>query len=166
MAAFHDASDLLSQLLYAFLVSTSVLLSALLGSSQAQITLDGSLGPRGPLRGPHYTIPDTVGQIRGSNLFHSFGYFNLSQGESATFTGPNTITNILSRVTGGGRQVLMGLSGRRCRGRISICSILVEPCLARTRAWMLRGPFMSARRIICASPMARVFLHGCRTPVP
>src|SRR5712691_5712943 len=69
--------------------------------SQAQITLDGSLGYRGALRGPNYTISDRVGQIRGPNLFHSFGQFNLSKGESATFTGPNTITNILSRVTGG-----------------------------------------------------------------
>jgi filamentous hemagglutinin family protein len=49
-----------------------------------------------------------VGQIRGSNLFHSFGQFNLFQGESATFTGPNTITNILSRVTGGSPSSIDG----------------------------------------------------------
>jgi filamentous hemagglutinin family protein len=108
MAASHDAADLLSRLLHTLLVSISVLLSTLLGSSQAQITLDGSLGPRGSLRGPHYTIPDTVGQIRGSNLFHSFGHFNLSQGESATFTGSNTIANILSRVTGGSPSSIDG----------------------------------------------------------
>jgi filamentous hemagglutinin family protein len=78
-----------------------LLLSSLPTISQAQITLDGSLGPRGALQGPNYTISDKVGQSRGPNLFHSFGQFNLSKGESATFTGPNTITNILSRVTGG-----------------------------------------------------------------
>ena len=79
---------------------SGLLLSSLPTISQAQITLDGSLGPRGALHGPHYTIADSVGQIRGPNLFHSFGQFNLSQGESVTFTGPNTIVNILSRVTG------------------------------------------------------------------
>jgi len=31
----------------------------------------------------------------GSNLFHSFGTFNINQGESATFTGPNSIANII-----------------------------------------------------------------------
>src|SRR5262249_3507474 len=45
---------------------------------------------------------------RGPNLFHSFGKFNLSQGESATFTGPNTITNILGRVTGGSPSSIDG----------------------------------------------------------
>jgi filamentous hemagglutinin family protein len=85
-----------------------LLLSALLSRSQAQITLDGSLSPRGALTGPHYSISDSVGQIRGPNLFHSFGQFNLSRGESATFTGPNTIANILSRVTGGSPSSIDG----------------------------------------------------------
>src|SRR5262249_31448699 len=85
----------------ALCLSWLLLLSSAPTISQAQITLDGSLGPRGALRGPNYTISDSVGQIRGPNLFHSFCQFNLSKGESATFTGPNTITNILSRVTGG-----------------------------------------------------------------
>ena len=101
MAFYHNAPALPSRLLCGLLVSTSVLLSMLLRSSPAQITLDGSLGPRETLNGPHYTISDRMGQSRGSNLFHSFGYFNLSQGESATFTWPTTITNILARITGG-----------------------------------------------------------------
>ena len=88
--------------------SVLLLLSSLLTISQAQITLDGSLGPRGALRGPNYTISDGMGQIRGPNLFHSFGQFNLSKGESATFTGPNTIANILSRVTGGSPSSIDG----------------------------------------------------------
>src|SRR3712207_2823227 len=82
-------------------LSGGLLFGALLAVSHAQITLDGSLGPPGSLMGPHYTIPAEVGQIRGSNLFHSFGQFNVPTGGSATFTGPATITNILSRVTGG-----------------------------------------------------------------
>ena len=57
--------------------------------SHAQITLDGSLGPQGPLAGPDYAIDAKVGQLRGNNLFHSFGQFNVQTGESATFTGPS-----------------------------------------------------------------------------
>src|SRR5439155_4799153 len=91
----------LSHMCLPLLCCSFLLCTLLLPSSQAQITLDGSLGPRGALKGPNYTISDDLGQIRGSNLFHSFGQFNLSRGESATFTGPNTIANILSRVTGG-----------------------------------------------------------------
>jgi filamentous hemagglutinin family protein len=90
---------------------SGLLLSMLPLRSQAQISLDGSLGPRGALTGPNYIIPAAVGQIRGPNLFHSFDQFNLRpfQGESATFTGPNTITNILSRVTGGSPSIIDGL---------------------------------------------------------
>jgi filamentous hemagglutinin family protein len=86
-----------------------LLLSALPSLSQAQITLDGSLGPRGALRGPNYLISDRVGQIHGPNLFHSFGQFNLSTGEIAIFTGPSTIHNIVGRVTGGSPSMIDGL---------------------------------------------------------
>ena len=50
-----------------------------------------------------------MGQIRGSNLFHSFAQFNVLTGESATFTGPNSIANVLSRVTGGRQSIIDGL---------------------------------------------------------
>ena len=83
------------------LLSGLVFLHAWLAIGHAQLTLDGSLGPRGPLAGPDYRIGAELGQIRGGNLFHSFGEFNVPTGGSATFTGPNTIANILSRVTGG-----------------------------------------------------------------
>jgi filamentous hemagglutinin family protein len=91
------------------LLSGLVLLQALLTVSQAQITLDGSLGPPGPLAGPQYRIGAELGQIRGGNLFHSFGAFNVPTGGSATFTGPNTIANIVSRVTGGQPSSIDGL---------------------------------------------------------
>ena len=67
----------------------------------AQITLDGTLGPAGPLGGPDYQIPAAVGQQHGGNLFHSFGLFNIHGGESAIFSGPNSVDNIIGRVTGG-----------------------------------------------------------------
>jgi hypothetical protein len=71
--------------------------AALAARSQAQnITLDGSLGgARGPLAGPNYMIPADVGQIRGGNLFHSFGRFTVQTGESATFTPPLNGTRIV-----------------------------------------------------------------------
>jgi filamentous hemagglutinin family protein len=68
---------------------------------QAEITLDGSLGPRLELTGPIYRIPAELGQQYENNLFHSFDKFNLIQGEQAIFTGPTTLTNVISRVTGG-----------------------------------------------------------------
>ena len=101
MIVRHHARAVLLSLRRLLCLSVLLFLSSLPTISQAQITLDGSLGYRGALHGPNYTISDRVGQIRGPNLFHSFGQFNLSKGESATFTGPNTIANILSRVTGG-----------------------------------------------------------------
>jgi len=108
MVVRHYARAVLLSLRRLLCFRVLLLLSSLPTISQAQITLDGSLGPRGALWGPNYTISDKVGQIRGPNLFHSFGQFNLSKGESATFTGPNTITNILSRVTGGSPSSIDG----------------------------------------------------------
>lgn len=67
----------------------------------AQVVLDGSLGVGGPLTGPNYAVPSELGRTVGTNLFHSFSEFNVNTGESATFTGSSTITNVLSRVTGG-----------------------------------------------------------------
>lgn len=75
----------------------------------AQISTDGSLGPNINLSGPDYQVGAELGQQRGGNLFHSFQTFNLQPGESATFSGPNTIQNIISRVTGGNPSYLNGL---------------------------------------------------------
>src|ERR671914_730969 len=77
--------------------------------TKAEVTLDGTLGPAGSLTGPHFVIPDTVGQTVGTNLFHSFGLFNINTGESATFTGPSSIENVLGRVTGGSSSFIDGL---------------------------------------------------------
>jgi filamentous hemagglutinin family protein len=109
MACHPPLPDLWSRCLWALLLGSSLLFGVLAGSSQAQITLDGSLGPPGPVHGPHSRIGADVGQIRGSNLFHSFGEFNVPTGGSATFTGPNTIANILSRVTGGQPSAIDGV---------------------------------------------------------
>lgn len=67
----------------------------------AQVVFDGSMGSAEQPEGPNYEIEAEQGQQQGSNLFHSFSDFNLAQGESATFNGPGSVNNIITRVTGG-----------------------------------------------------------------
>ncbi len=69
--------------------------------TQGEVTLDGSVGPAGALTGPDYQITENLGKRAGSNLFHSFGRFNINSSESATFSGSTGIKNVISRVTGG-----------------------------------------------------------------
>jgi large exoprotein involved in heme utilization and adhesion len=90
-------------------LSLSLLLCHFTPSSWAEITLDGSLGRSGALIGKNYAITADLGKQVGSNLFHSFRDFNLSQDESATFSGPNSINNIINRVTGGNPSQINGL---------------------------------------------------------
>jgi len=77
--------------------------------ANAEVTLDGTLGSSGALPGPDYLIESDLGQQRGGNLFHSFQEFNLNRLESATFSGPNSLNNIISRVTGGNPSNIDGL---------------------------------------------------------
>jgi filamentous hemagglutinin family protein len=74
------------------------------------ITLDGTVGSAGKwtLPGPNYEIKAEYGQQAGSNLFHSFHQFNIHSGESATFTGPDSVQNIITRVTGSGASWING----------------------------------------------------------
>src|SRR5438034_8531241 len=67
------------------------------------VVLDGSFGKTTlPMSGPNsFLIPASVGKQVGGNLFQSFSQFNLTYQQSATFTGPNTIHDILARVTSG-----------------------------------------------------------------
>jgi filamentous hemagglutinin family protein len=73
------------------------------GTHPKGIRLDGSVGSAGALDlpGPDYDIRAEYGHQSGSNLFHSFHRFNIHSDESATFTGPDSVQNIISRVTGG-----------------------------------------------------------------
>ena len=73
----------------------------------ADATLDGSMGSTGSFSG-NFTIPDTVGKTVGSNLFHSFSDFSINASESATFTGPAAIDNVVSRVTGNSPSTFNG----------------------------------------------------------
>ena len=78
------------------------------GQALGQVTVDSSFGNAGALAGPNFQIPDTLGKTVGGNLFHSFSDFNIQTGESAQFTGPDSINNILGRVTGGDASSIDG----------------------------------------------------------
>jgi filamentous hemagglutinin family protein len=89
--------------------SCIILLSINSLSTNAEVTLDGTLGRGGTLPGPDYLIGADLGRQHGGNLFHSFQGFNLQSHESATFSGPNSVSNIISRVTGGNPSQIDGL---------------------------------------------------------
>ncbi|MDM8567208.1 filamentous hemagglutinin N-terminal domain-containing protein [Candidatus Halobeggiatoa sp. HSG11] len=76
--------------------------------SQADIALDGTLGPKVSLEGPDYNINADLGQQHGNNLFHSFEKFGINVDEIATFSGPDSINNVISRVTGGNSSYIDG----------------------------------------------------------
>jgi filamentous hemagglutinin family protein len=53
----------------------------------------------------------TEGTARGSNLFHSFREFNISEGRAAYFANPAAIKTIFSRVTGNNPSQIFGTLG-------------------------------------------------------
>ena len=82
--------------------------------SLAQIVTDGSIGNTttptviSPSDGGHYDIDASYGKTAGPNLFHSFADFNVMQGETAVFSGPETTKNVIARVTGGKASEING----------------------------------------------------------
>jgi filamentous hemagglutinin family protein len=79
----------------------------------AQIIPDTTLGSENSRA---TLISPTIDQInggatRGTNLFHSFLEFNVSEGRSAYFTNPAGIENILTRVTGTNPSNILGTLG-------------------------------------------------------
>jgi filamentous hemagglutinin family protein len=88
------------------LLSSLVLLQALLAVSQAAvtsaITSDGTLGTTVTQSGTIHIITGGARPRNGPNLFHSFDRFSVGTGDTALFSGSGQtgIVNILSRVTG------------------------------------------------------------------
>ena len=74
----------------------------------AEVVLDGTLGPEKVLEGPDFEILSEYGRQEGNNLFHSFSQFDLNKEQSATFTGDETIQNIIGRVTSGKYSIIDG----------------------------------------------------------
>ncbi len=96
-----------------------VVLPALLSpTAHAQVVLDGSVGPgvpgslmptiSGAFPNGEFAITDGLGTAVGGNLFHSFTQLDLTEGQGATFSGPASVVNILSRVTGGSASNIDG----------------------------------------------------------
>jgi filamentous hemagglutinin family protein len=83
----------------------------------AQIVPDVTLGAEGSRLTPNVQINGAVadrisgGAQRGSNLFHSFSQFNVSNGQRVYFVNPSEIQNILTRVTGGQASNILGTLG-------------------------------------------------------
>ena len=79
----------------------------------AQLTPDNTLGAENSVVVPINSLVDQIqgGAARGSNLFHSFSEFNIDAGRSVYFANPATITNILTRVTGGNPSDIFGTLG-------------------------------------------------------
>ena len=89
----------------AFFASALLLLAPV---GRAQVATDGSFGAAGALPGPAFAIPASLGKKVGGNLFHSFSEFSINQHQSATFSGPAEVKNILARVTGGNISTIDG----------------------------------------------------------
>lgn len=64
-------------------------------------------------------IGANLGEVRGGNLFHSFSVFNVLPGESALFSGPDSIRNVISRATGGTSEIT-GLKASIIDGPVSV----------------------------------------------
>src|SRR6056297_1872984 len=79
------------------------------GDACAQVVTDGIMGPAASLSGPDYAVSSDLGTQIGANLFHSFETFDINTAESATFSGPDSIQNIISRVTGGNASFIDGV---------------------------------------------------------
>jgi len=78
-------------------------------AAHAQISTDGTFSPAMQLPGPDFRIGAELGKQVEGNLFHSFSDFNIRLGEIATFAGPDSVKNIISRVTGGNVSQIDGL---------------------------------------------------------
>ncbi len=117
MARNRRHNDLFNATITSFLSCTLLFFFAILGLSHAEVTLDDSLGPSGPVGSgtlpdgtfTDYLITHDLGRLSNNNLFHSFGKFSIETGRSGTFTGPTGIENVIGRVTGGELSNIDGL---------------------------------------------------------
>ena len=87
-------------LIWGAMTALPLLMAFYTSSAASQVITDGSVGPGVTLIGPGFQVTDDLGTRAGDNLFHSFSEFSIRTGESATFSGPDEIANVISRVTG------------------------------------------------------------------
>jgi filamentous hemagglutinin family protein len=72
------------------------------------ITPDGTLGTTVTQSGTVHNITGGTRPGNGPNLYHSFDRFSVGTNDTARFSGPTGIVNILSRVTGGQQSSIDG----------------------------------------------------------
>jgi filamentous hemagglutinin family protein len=72
------------------------------------IATDGSVGAAQTLTGNSISVPQELGKTLGNNLFHSFSDFNINTGQTVTFSGSDSLQNVISRVTGNNPSVIDG----------------------------------------------------------
>lgn len=89
------------RLIHGWVLSMSL---AVVGGAHAEVVLHGS---GQPLTG-NIEVTSNMGAAHGGNLFHSFSVFNVLTGESVVFSGPDSIRNVISRVTGGTSSLIDG----------------------------------------------------------
>lgn len=68
--------------------------------SHAEVAVEPGFGGQVQISGGQIEVPASAGKTVGKNLFHSFSVFNVGNDQSVTFTGPDAIKNVISRVTG------------------------------------------------------------------
>jgi len=78
-------------------VFTEVIFDGSMNESTKNLKLQGNIN-----------IKQEFGQISGVNLFHSFKTFNVNASETLTFSGNDSINNIISRVTGDSFSTING----------------------------------------------------------
>ena len=83
----------------------------------AQIIPDKTLGVENSLVNTDVEVRGNLadliqgGAIRGGNLFHSFGEFNIGEGGRVYFANPDGINNIITRITGNNFSEILGTLG-------------------------------------------------------
>ena len=101
----------------------------------AEVATDGTLGRRVSLRGGDITVGADLGQQRGGNLFHSFRKFDVETRGRVTFTGPDSVKNVIGRVTGGEPSSIDGTLASTIPDADLYLSTPPASCSARTRGW-------------------------------
>ena len=94
-----------------FFLLTSAFSFLFPGTVIAQVVPDNTLGAESSTIRSIDELRDAIegGAIRDDNLFHSFQEFNVGEGASVSFTNPEGIANIFSRVTGGNISKIFGV---------------------------------------------------------
>ena len=97
-----------------FAVGAACLFAAMpreaLAAGATSITIDGRFSPAQTLVPTNgvYAIGANLGKQVGGNLFQSFGNVRLSTGQTAAFSGPKTVSNVIGGVTGGSASSIDG----------------------------------------------------------